>query len=316
MKPKISVVIPTFNRVNILKKCLDSIFKNDLIGVFEVIIVDDGSNDNTFGEISKYIIKKNLKNIYIYRENNSGPGNARNLGIKKANSNIILFIGDDCIARPNLLTEHYKWNTERFPEENIGILGFSKWSDEIEVTPFMKWIDKKHLQFSYERLRGENSTSWKDFWTCNFSLKKSFLLKYGLFDKEFPSAAWEDVELGWRLSKFGFNIKYNKAAKIGHCHPTSLISFEKRMAVLGYSQMILARKMGNEYKNKLLKQPLKSIILIFDKMITYLGFLFIFERLAILLEKKVAISIILYPVLYHYKLRGIRQYEKTKNCYR
>ena len=316
MKSEISVIIPTYNRLEILKKCLKTIKDNSFTKSYEVIIVNDGSSDGTFIEISNFIKENKFENFYIFDQKNGGPAKARNLGIKKSQSDILLFVGDDSIFDKNLLEEHYVWNIERYPQENVAVLGHNEWSKEIEITPFMNWIDNVGLQFSYGEFVDENSPSWRNLWTCNISFKKNFLMKYGMFDEEFPYAAWEDVELGWRLFKHGLKIKYNKNAIAYHYHPTSFESVKRRMVYHGYSQMILAKKIGKEYSNKFFKQPIKTIINIFDAVITYSGILFLLDKSATFFEKRKIISAIFYPVLYHYKLKGNKNYEKTQNRHR
>lgn len=316
MNPELSVIIPTYNRKEILKKVLLSIKKNDFTKPFEVVIIDDGSTDNTYQEIQDFLNQENLVNFSIFRQENGGPSKARNAGIKKAQAEILLIIGDDSITDPNLLSEHYKWNTEKYPEKNIAILGHNEWDPEIEITPFMEWIDATGMQFSYFRFKDENSPTWGDLWTCNISLKKSFLMDKGLFDEEFPYAAWEDVELGYRLSKHGFQIKYNKDAKVFHHHPTSFASVKKRMVAHGYSQLILAKKLGDDYSNPLFKEPVKTLLWLYDKVLTYTGLLFLFDKLCQYLETKKIISSIFYSVLYHYKLIGFKKYAQEKNLNR
>lgn len=311
--PEISVIIPTYNRLETLKKCLLALKNNKFNQPFEVIIIDDGSNDNTFSEIKQFLQQNNLSNFEIYNQKNGGPSKARNHGINLAKAEIILIIGDDSIADPQLLAEHHNWNKFKYSQKNIAILGHDEWDPEIEITPFMRWIDDTGMQFSYHRFDNEHSPTWGDLWTCNISLKKSFLQKYGLFDEDFPYAAWEDVELGWRLSKFNFAIKYHKGAKVVHHHPTVFNNVKQRMFYHGFSQKILAGKLGDEYYNKLWQEPYKSSLRILDKILTYSGLLFLLDKTANWLQYKKVINSIFYPVLYHYKLKGFEHYDKTKN---
>ena len=310
MKPKISIIIPTYNRIEVLKKCLESILDSSFKLSYEVIIIDDGSTDNTVSEVANFIKTRKLKNYFIYKQKNSGPAKARNVGIRKAKSELLLIIGDDSIADNKLLSEHYKWHNTKYKKENIAVLGYNEWSREIEVTPFMEWLDRVGMQFSYFRFNSVNAPSSSEFWTCNISVKKCFLMKNGLFDESFPYAAWEDIELGWRLSKYGLKIKYNKDAIVAHYHPTSFKSVKNRMIKHGYSQMILAEKMGSDYYNRLFNQPFKFILNIFDLFFTYSGLLFVFDKMSVYFERKIAVPFIFYAVLFHYKLQGNKMYIK------
>ena len=87
--PQISVVIPTFNRAKLLKKAIESVLLQSLRD-FELIIVDDGSTDET----SKVISRIDGKIIYI-KQDNLGPSSARNRGIKEAKGEFIAFLDSD-----------------------------------------------------------------------------------------------------------------------------------------------------------------------------------------------------------------------------
>ena len=93
---KISVIIPTYNRKDILIKCLNALNKQTLSHTaYEVIVVDDGSNDGTEDAIKN--LQLACKFTYL-RQENKGPGAAKNLGIKHATGELLLFINDDIIA--------------------------------------------------------------------------------------------------------------------------------------------------------------------------------------------------------------------------
>ncbi len=88
MKSKISVVIPTYNEEKDIQACLESLQKQSLRPT-EIIIVDDGSTDQT-----KEIVKK-FKNVRLLEQTHQGPGNARNLGAKNAKGDILIFVDAD-----------------------------------------------------------------------------------------------------------------------------------------------------------------------------------------------------------------------------
>lgn len=92
----ISVVIPTYNEEKVIGECLDSL-QNQSIKDFEIIIVDDGSSDNTPDIVSKY------KNILLLRQNHQGPAMARNLGASHAKGKILVFVDADMAFDKNFL---------------------------------------------------------------------------------------------------------------------------------------------------------------------------------------------------------------------
>ena len=101
---KISVIIPVYNTGNYLKKCLDSILSQTLKEI-EIIIVNDGSSDNSLDIIKKYM-KKN-KNIILIDKKNGGQGSARNMGISRAAGEYISFVDSDDFIDEEMLEEMY-----------------------------------------------------------------------------------------------------------------------------------------------------------------------------------------------------------------
>jgi glycosyltransferase involved in cell wall biosynthesis len=95
--PKISVVIPTYNRRSYLYACLEGVFNQDYNkDNYEVIVVDDGSNDGTFDMLSKYAAKHSNMKPISYRENR-GISYSRNRGVDVSSGKYIAFLDSDCI---------------------------------------------------------------------------------------------------------------------------------------------------------------------------------------------------------------------------
>jgi len=117
-KVKFSVIIPTYNRVEKLEKCLLALsVQNFYKKEFEVIVVDDGSTDQTEEMIKRHQENKNLI-IRYFVQKHQGAAAARNLGIKEAEGEIVLFIGDDIIPKREFLQEHMTFHREN-PDVNV-----------------------------------------------------------------------------------------------------------------------------------------------------------------------------------------------------
>src|SRR5574344_196782 len=86
----ISVIIPTYNSEKYIVNCINSILSNTYTN-YEIIVVDDGSTDNTISLINEL----KINNIKICRSNNKGPGSARNIGIKHSNGKYLFFLDSD-----------------------------------------------------------------------------------------------------------------------------------------------------------------------------------------------------------------------------
>lgn len=246
----ISIVIPTYNRKEVLEKCLRSLDDQEFRRAdYEIIVVDDGSNDGTVILLDK--LSKGLDAALRYfRQENKGPASARNLGIKNAKGSIILFLGDDIIAAPGLLKEHYSWHI-KYPQDNCAVLGHISWSKEIKISPFMRWLENGGPQFAYGRIKDKTEADAEGFfYSSNISLKKQFLLSNGVFfDEAFLKAAYEDLELGSRLKKSGLILKYNSNALAYHEHYTSLSAACRRMEIVGQYSRLFCEKTGRNPKD-------------------------------------------------------------------
>jgi len=239
MQNKLSIIIPTYNRKQSLSSCLDSLLKQDALeDIHEIIIVDDGSTDGTEGVVEeKKKIFPALK--YLYQVN-KGPAVARNQGIKAAQGDILLFIGDDIIATPSLVREHLEWHN-RYPKINDAVLGYITWSPEIKVTDFMQWLENGGPLLCYPLIKDKTEVDFRFFYTGNISLK-STLLKQNLFSEDFYYG-YEDTELGYRLGKEkDLRILFNKEAIAYHHHYMTIEDFKGRMEKWGKAARVFLTK--------------------------------------------------------------------------
>lgn len=242
----VSVIVPTYSRCNILSKCINSLLLQNVDNIsYEIIVVDDGSVDNTKEMVLEYILATKDTSIRYYYQDNKGPATARNLGIRNALGRIVLFIGDDIIASYNMIDEHMKYHGTHI-DEKYAVLGYTTWSKDIRITPFMKWLENGGPQFKYWSIRDKENVGYNHFYTSNISMKRDYLLKNGLFDEEFPCAAYEDIELGHRLEKSGLKIVYNEKAIGYHYHKTTLNDAMSRMRIVHAYHKMYLKKTGKK----------------------------------------------------------------------
>jgi len=218
--PFVSVVIPTYNRKAHLKISIESLFDQTYpSNKYEVIVVDDGSNDGT-EEIVKKLIEKSPIILKYFKQKNGGPARARNFGIKNANGQIIAFTDDDCTADKDWLKNivgAFENKSTGGVEGRVVMLS--------ERTPFTQNV--------------ENLDGGK-YITANMAYRKYILTEVGMFNENFPFPVYEDTDLAHRVLKNNRKIVYSENAVV--FHPNEEISFKKFLKTLRYLRSSLLLK--------------------------------------------------------------------------
>lgn len=237
-KPEACFVIPTFNRVDALKLCLQHL-ERQTVRNFEVILVDDGSTDATPQVIAEYLKVSPLR-IRSFRQENSGPARARNLAIGLTQAPVCIIIGDDILCNPDFCARHLQFHHENPDLRSVG-LGLTIWSESLQtVTPFMRWMDESGAQFAYHDLLRGTKPEWFHFYTSNLSVKTQ-LLRENPFNQRFTRSCWmmEDMELGYRLQRQDLlRMVLLRDALAEHFHPTDFRKACKRAYAAGLSARV------------------------------------------------------------------------------
>ena len=182
--PKISVIIPTNNRSNFIKNALSSAQKQTFKD-FEIIIVDDGSCDETYKVISNF--NSNIR--YIYQPN-CGVSSARNMGIQNSRGKLIAFLDSDDLWHPEKLQKQYDF-LENNKAINICYTG-------------SYWIRNREKVNPPKRYAPRSGNIFQHILDCCFVgasftiLRRELFDKYGLFDESLPVC--EDHDLWIRLA--------------------------------------------------------------------------------------------------------------------
>jgi glycosyltransferase involved in cell wall biosynthesis/radical SAM superfamily enzyme YgiQ (UPF0313 family) len=237
--PKLSVVLTTYNRPNLLEKTLAGFIsqtapKED----FEVIVIDDGSQPPVKDVADKFRSSINIR--YIYQQN-SGLAAARNKGIKAAKGRLVLFSDDDDVPSPELIAEHLRSHGEN-PDQRVAVLGHLDWHQDLQVTPLMHYVSRVGGEyFCYNRLEHDKFYEVWKWWGGLVSAKLSLLKSLeGPFDERLRFG-YEDTELVCRLMPKGVRILYNANAKSFILRPIDFESFCKRRVMQGRALYVVAR---------------------------------------------------------------------------
>lgn len=233
-----SVVIPTHRRPETLFRVLDALGRQDGPPEFEVIVVDDGSEDSTPDRLQAFRAPYPLRCLF---QENSGPARARNRGVAEARGDVVVFLGDDTVPERAFLAVHARTHSEH-AQAPIAVLGYTTWPGERKVSPFLHHINEFGLQFGYALIEDPDAVPFNFFYTSNVSLPRRLLEEAGLFDTTFPHAAWEDIELAYRLVKRGMKILYRPEAIARHHHDVTFASFRRRQERSGEAALIFFEK--------------------------------------------------------------------------
>lgn len=203
----LSIVIPTYNRLPILQKCLKALEQQQYdhtITNYEVVLVDDGSTDGTLNWLEEN--KLDFPHVWLFCQSHQGPAAARNLGIEKANGETIIFIDSDLVVTKTFLQSHADSLVEGYETSD-------------RVFTYGRVINTCNFEDPTSEPYKITDFSAAYFATGNVAIARHWLIEAGLFDDQFQQYGWEDLELGVRLNKLGLKLIKCPDAVGYHWHP-------------------------------------------------------------------------------------------------
>ena len=183
--PFVSIIIPAFNEEECLSQCLNSIFNlNYPREKFEVIVIDNGSTDRTCDIVASY-------DVLLLQDRTKNVSGLRNLGAKHASGDILAFVDADC-----MVAEDWLVNAEKYFDD----LSVAAWGGPPQVPENSTWVQKAWSVLRQNKQPVE-FVDWLG--AINFFVRKDLFNKVGGFDESLVTC--EDVDLSYRLSKYGKN---------------------------------------------------------------------------------------------------------------
>jgi glycosyltransferase involved in cell wall biosynthesis len=238
MKKNVSIIIPTYNRCELLSYTLTSIVAQQINkSLIEVIVVDDGSDDNTKQVVECF--KEALDIHYLYQEDlGFRVASARNMGLQCACGDIVIFVDSGIVLSTGCIEAHLNAHAS---ENNAAVIGYiyclqvhdhklDIFSDFRQSEPD-RLIDRLGMEYGdvREKVYKECDSNlsrlpapWVLFWTGNVSARTSKIKEVGMFDANFDMHwGMEDVDLGYRLYKHNTKFILSRDARSFHYpHPS------------------------------------------------------------------------------------------------
>src|SRR5258707_5226822 len=222
-----SIVIPTFNGASRIGNGLDSLLQQTTGRDVEILVVGDGSTDNTANVVRSY------PSVRLIAQANTGPASARNRGALEAKGKILLFTDDDCVQMPGWLDAMLE------PFKDLDVVG----AKGIYRT-HQKSLAARFVQIEYEdkyrMMAGLPSIDFIDTYSAGF--RRDRFLEMTGYDTSFPVACAEDIELSYRMSARGWKMKFVPAAIVYHTHPDTLSRYLKKKYKFAFWRMLAVRK--------------------------------------------------------------------------
>ena len=206
--------MPTFNRVEAIGLTLEHLAAQTLpMSEFEVVVVDDGSTDDT----EEYVTQRSWAfELNYHRRNNSGAATTRNFGVAQSRAPLILFLDSDVVADSRLLELHVE--SHRGLEDRLIVGRVKPWPEPSR--PWYEQVVYAEGGMDY----GDTARSVPFYMTLggNFSIARGVFDAVGGYNQSFPAAGCEETEFAYRAEQAGFSLWYQPEAIGYHNHPRSL----------------------------------------------------------------------------------------------
>ncbi len=240
VSPRISVVVPTFNRRERLHRVLRSLAVQDIDEPFEVIVVSDGSTDDT----DAYLHSADVPlPIVALVQANQGPAGARNAGVARAMGELVVFVDDDVVADARLLRAHR--DAHHRLGDRVVVIGPMLDPPDHDMSPWIAWEQAMLAKQYDDMLQGRYEATSRQFYTGNASVRRSHLIDVGGFDTEFRRA--EDIELAFRLADHGLTFHFEPSARGEHYAERSYEAWRSAAYLYGRNEIVFARDRGQSW---------------------------------------------------------------------
>ncbi|MBF0288667.1 MAG: glycosyltransferase family 2 protein [SAR324 cluster bacterium] len=228
MKAKLSIIIPTYNSASLIERCLEALEQQTAPKAdFEIIVVDDGSTDDSARVLQQYLQKTSLQ-LSVLHKPNEGPASARNFGVGAVQSDWIAFLDIDVVVIPEWVERGLKLMCNH--PAAAGFEGCTEIGNQEKVTPFTH--------------QTRNLTGGR-YLSCNLILRKQFCQ----FSSAYKIPFREDTDLAFSILEAGYNIIFDSGLRAYHPPLSPQYGRPIRNAMRYYYDGLLERRFPARYEN-------------------------------------------------------------------
>jgi len=239
--PRLSLVVPTYNRCASLLRLLQAL-EQQTVRDFEVVVVDDGSTDGTPQRVAA-LQRQPSYPLVVLRQPNRGPAAARNAGVERASSELVLFLDDDVVPIPTLLEQHLAVHAAAATSAAV-VIGPMTPPANWDRPAWIRW-EEDMLEVQYQAMRdGQYPCTPRQFYTANASLQRARFLEVGGFDPTFKRA--EDVELAYRMRDRGASFVFLPEAIVYHYAERTFAAWCRTPYQYGRYDVVMYREKRHE----------------------------------------------------------------------
>ncbi len=258
--PYCSIIIPTYNRPQPLAACLAALERLDYPrDRFEVIIVDDGSNIS----LEAAFVSREILNLMLITQTNSGPATARNAGAQVARGTVLAFTDDDCQPAADWLKTlvHYIVNQTSDNTMSCAVGG-----QTFNALPQNCYSTASQALVEYFYSQTNAVPADAGFFTSNnLALSTADFQAIGGFDETFPLAAAEDREFCHRWRDKGHRLIYAPNAIVYHAHDLTFKSFCQQQFNYGRGAFHFYQRQAEQKR----QQPQRLAWIFYLKLLCY-----------------------------------------------
>lgn len=238
--PPISVVVPTYNRAQALKRILDPLLADP--GAHEVIVVIDGSADGSLELVQR--MSETEPRLHAVWIENSGEMAAREAGARAATGEIVLFIDDDVLAEPGLVSGHARRHAERAADVVVGYMPVAL-PPQRSADDFATRIYAREYEGRCEIYERDPESVLGALWAGNFSMRRDTCLAVGMPNPRFTARYHPDRDFGMRCRAAGLTGVFDRSLRAQHLHSRSLDAFMRDARSQGLARVLLAGQHGD-----------------------------------------------------------------------